>query len=344
MKWIPLLLITLAFAGCIGDARTEWAFEETQFNDVKKTGAGVRIGVLDTGIDVGHQSLDHLTDGNRDNGELLGFRDYIGGGSGVNQAYDDNGHGTHVVGIMGARGSTFGDKILYGGIDLKGASPNAHFYVAKVCGTEGCPDAAIANGLDWLRSQQVDIISLSLGGDKFFITVGDQVRNAVNDAIDDGIVVIASAGNDGPNNDDVDEPADIEGVIAVGAVEKGGDAWDGSSRGNNGGNNACTGSIFGSSVGRCDPHLKPEISAPGVEILSSWIDESYVRATGTSQAAPFVASAVALMLEGKPELRDRDDVYAVKSALVASADGQGHDPALGYGLLQVKDAIAAYSP
>lgn len=346
-RFVPILFLVIALAGCLGDARTEWAYEVTQFDEVEKQGRGIRIGILDTGIDVTHNSMDHLVDGKTDNGELQGFRDFISGVTGVENAYDDNGHGTHVVGIMAARGSSVGDRILYGGIDLKGASPEARFFVAKVCAEDGCPDAAIATGLNWMRTNNVDVISMSLGGEKFPITIGDQVRTAVNAAIDEGIVVVASAGNDGPNNEDVDEPADIEGVIAVGAIQKGEDIWRGSSRGTNSGENACRGSIFGAQIGRCDPHMKPEIVAPGVEILSAWIDGSYVKATGTSQAAPFVASAVALMLEGKPQLVNRADVYAVKQALVDSAKqvaAQDHDDAYGYGILQVKGAIAAYQP
>lgn len=343
---VPVLLLTVALAGCLGDARTEWAYEDTQFNEVTKTGKGVRVGILDTGIDVGHPSMDHLVDADKNNGELMGFKDFIGGITGVENAYDDNGHGTHVVGIMAAQGSTFGDKLLYGGIDLKGAAPNAQFYVAKVCGKEDCPDAAITQGLNWLSSQQVDVVSMSLGGEKFPITIGDQVRNAVNSLIDDGIVVVASAGNGGPDNTDVDEPADIQGVIAVGAIQQDGNVWDGSSRGNNEGQNECRGGILGNQLGRCDPHKKPEIVAPGVSILSAWIDGSYVKATGTSQAAPFVASAVALMLEGNAQLQNRADVYEVKLALASSAKQMAntdHDSAYGYGILQTKDAIAAYN-
>jgi serine protease AprX len=348
-RFVPILFLVIALSGCLGESRTEWAYEVTQFDDVIKTGAGIRIGVLDTGIDVGHNSMDHLVDGNNDNGELVGFRDFISGVTGVENAYDDNGHGTHVVGIMGARGSSVGDRILYGGIDLKGASPEARFFVAKVCAEDGCPDSAISDGISWMQANNVDVISMSLGGEKFPITIGDRVRTAVNAAIDDGIVVVASAGNDGPNNEDVDEPADIEGVIAVGAIEKGEVIWRGSSRGSNDGNNACRGSIpaFGAQIGRCEPHMKPEIVAPGVEILSAWIDGSYVKATGTSQAAPFVASAVALMLQGKPQLQDREDVYAVKQALVDSAKqvaSSEHDDAYGYGILQVNGAINAYKP
>lgn len=341
------ILLLVGLAGCLGEARTEWAYDVTQLNDINKTGKGIRIGVLDTGINVDHNSMDHLVNGDKDDGELMGFRDFIGGLSGVEHAYDDNGHGTHVVGIMAARGSSAGDRFLYGGIDLMGASPEARFFVAKVCDTDGCPDAAIANGLDWMAANNVDVVSMSLGGEKFPITIGDQVRTAVNALIDDGIVVVASAGNDGPNNQDVDEPADIEGVIAVGAIQKDETVWRGSSRGDNGGNNACRGSVFGTPIGRCNPHMKPEISAPGVEILSAWVDGSYVKATGTSQAAPFVASAVALMLQGQPQLQNRADVYEVKLALAESArlpvSGE-HDAGFGYGILQAKDAIALYQP
>ncbi len=354
---VALLMLSLAVSGCFGgESRTGWAYEITQINDANeagRTGAGIRVGVLDTGINVDHASLDHLMDGSDANGELKGFRDYMDNEFGLDFAHDDNGHGTHVVGIMAARGSSFTDKLLYGGIDLQGGSPNILLYVAKVCGVldsgdAGCEPDAINRALDWMRTQEVDIVSMSLGGERTNpLQLGDATVNAVNALINTGVVVIASAGNDGPDNQDVNQPADIDGVIAVGAIQENGKVWSKSSRGSPS-ENTCTSDLFGQSVGRCKPNQKPEIVAPGVGILSAWAGDAYVLADGTSQATPFVTSIVALMLEGEPKIGSRSGVMALKSALINSAkpvEGQQlpHDHAAGYGIVQAADAIAAYA-
>lgn len=350
---VTVLAVVLAagLSGCFGDARSEWAFDITQLDDARalgRGGAGVRVGILDTGVDVHHNSLDHLVDGNKANGELVGFQDHIRDRFGVSQAYDDVGHGTHVVGIMAARGSSFGDKLLYGGVDLMGAAPDALYYVAKVCGLEGCPVDAIAAALDWMRQVGVDVVSLSLGGDRPGpIVINDAVRDRINALIDGGTVVVASAGNSGPNNSDVDAPADILGVIAVGAIDDHGRVADISSRGANGGVNQCRSVPLGGTLGRCEPNQKPELVAPGVNVLSAWLDGTYARATGTSQAAPFVAATVALMLQGHTAPSSRADVMHLKQVLGDTARpvvGQAtpHDDAAGYGIVQAAKAIAAY--
>lgn len=348
---ITLLMVT-TMTGCLGgDARSEWAYDITQIDTLAGRGlegAGIRIGVLDTGIDPEHPSMDHLVDKDPGNGELMGFQDYIRQRFGVDAAYDDLGHGTHVVGIMAASGSSFGDKLLYGGVDLRGASPRAAYYVAKVCDADNCPAPAIADALEWMGEVDVDVVSLSLGGERSGgIVINDEIRNSINQLIDRGTVVVASAGNDGTDGDDVNAPADIQGVIAVGAIDEDGRVADISSRGDNDGFNSCRSVPISGQVGRCDPHKKPEIVAPGVNILSAWIDKGYARATGTSQAAPFVTSAVALMLEGETKPSTREQVTCIKDILRRSAmpvEGQTrpHDDAAGYGILRAAAADGMY--
>lgn len=352
------LLATVALSGCVANStNSDWAYSGTQIDAAKalgRTGAGIRIGVLDTGIDVTHPALEHLTDGDTDNGELMGFRDLIDNQHGKQFAHDDHGHGTHVIGIISAKGSPLIDKILYGGVNPIGGAPNAQLWVAKVCAKDPagdqletvCPDDAIRDALRWMSGQNLDIVTMSLGGPhRQTIIFPDATTNAVNLLIDRGVVVIASAGNDGSGADDVSSPADIPGVIAVGAIQEDGSVWSRSSRGS--GNTCSQGSIIVPSSGRCPPHQKPEVVAPGVDIWSTWKDGVYARASGTSQAAPFVASAVALLLEAEQPLRNRDDVNALKQALMDSAkpvSGQHrpHDDAAGYGLIQTMALIEAY--
>ena len=364
------LAAALLLAGCFGgQKRSEWAYDDIQVDELAKdgrTGQGVVIAVLDTGIDVDHPSLDHLVDGDPGDGELIAFRDYIEPAVGVEHARDPDGHGSHVIGIMSARGSSGSDKVLYGGIDLKGAAPQAQLVVARVCSGTSCDVIALPQAVRWAVEQGADVISLSLGGSSGLPPVVDQVVQddlelAIELAIDQGVVVVAAAGNEGRRcpedagpqpGGDVSSPANIPHVIAVGATDKAGKVWCGSSRGEDGGLNECRDLGIPllpiPDIGRCDPHRKPELVAPGVEILSAWAGGEYGWATGTSQAVPFVSASVALMLQGRGDLAGRADVVAVKQALVDSAqpiEGQAlpHDEAAGYGLLQAAAAVRAYT-
>ena len=356
-----LLLLVPTLSGCLGgEARTEWAFDATQLSslaDAGRTGKGVTVAILDTGLNVGHAAIKHLVDGNADNGELVAFQDYIGNRNGVANAYDDDGHGTHVAGIIAASGSSLTDKLEYGGINLLGGAPGVKLVVAKVCGLDRtghafCNAEAIPQAVQWAVSQHADVINLSLGGvrsgDIFSKLSPDKMTNAIEAAISKGVVVVAAAGNEGPGNTDVSAPADILEVIAVGAIQKDGAVWSNSSRGDDAGH-PCGGLLTSPFTDkRCDPDKKPEIVAPGVEILSAWTEDKYVRASGTSQATPFVTAAVALLLEGRPHLTGKSGVQHVKEVLEHSAkpvagQSQPHDRAAGYGLLQAKAAYDAYA-
>jgi serine protease AprX len=365
-----LLLMAPLLSGCLGQARTEWAFEATQLSELAKdgrTGKGVTVAILDTGIDVTHVALAHVADGDRDNGELVAFNDYIAGHNGVAKAYDDDGHGTHVAGIIAASGTSLGDQIEYGGISLLGGAPGALLVVAKVCGLDQdgkayCNADAIPRAIDWAVAQDADVVNLSLGGgasaDLFNrlctatqATQNCAIRRSIEAAVDQGVVVVAAAGNmdAGACDEDVCAPGDIREVITVGAIQQDGTVWEHSSRGDDAGHPCTsTGVLAGPfSEPRCTPNQKPELVAPGVDILSAWPEGKYVSATGTSQATPFVTATVALLLEGRPDLRSEADVLRVKKAMVDTARpvaGQRlpHDDAAGYGLLQAKAAFDAY--
>ncbi len=348
------LFVSIALAGCVGDIqRTEWAYDVTDIDGVPGTGARVRVAVLDTGINTAHPSLDHLVDGKAANGELIAFKDFMSSREGVSQAYDDDGHGSHVVGIMAARGGKSGG-LLAGGFDLHGGSPGIQLMVARVCNQESCDSTAIRRAVDWSVSNGAHVISMSLGGVSTLLPFDDDdpIRASINNALDQGIVVVAAAGNGGPGaaegerRSDVSFPADVPDVIAVGAISRDGSVASISSRGDN--------SCLIGQIGRCrDPDRKPELVAPGVGILSAWTGSDYVEATGTSQATPFVTSVVALLLEprvgsdGKSPLRDRGDVETLKRVLVDTAkpvagQSQPHDDAAGYGIVQAGAAFRAY--
>lgn len=357
-------IVATFLAGCLGSIdRTEWAYDDAGIDALAaagKDGAGVTIAILDTGINVRHPSLDHLVDRDPGNGQLVAFKDFLGNAEGVREAFDDNGHGSHVAGIIAARDSSSG---LTEGADLKGAAPRAQLVVGRVC-AELCDARLLPEAVSWAVAEGADIISLSLGG-HFSIQDTRQrltLEQAVNDALDAGVVIVAAAGNQGLSAPDVESPASIAGVIAVGSIGKGGQVSDFSSRGSPM-NNTCRQSPVPLPVpiplppglpnplpvtlSRCDPDMKPEVVAPGEEIISAWAGKDYYKASGTSQATPFVTATVALMLQGHSDLTSRAQVEAVKLALVESTqpvEGQAlpHDDGAGYGRLDAKAALAAY--
>lgn len=365
MRAIPLLVLALLAApllsGCLGAMpRSEWAYDTAGIDALAatgRTGSGVTIALLDTGINTAHPALDHLVDDDRSNGQLVAFRDFLGNAVGVREAFDDAGHGSHVAGILAARGTGGGDGLLAPGIELKGAAPDALYVVGRVC-ADLCDATVLPQAIDWAVAQGADVISMSLGG-QFNLTDSAariQVEAAVDRALDAGVVVVASAGNQGEQATDVESPADIPGVIAVGSIGRDGRVSEFSSRGSPE-NNVCRPvppipplpipRLVPVVVSRCAPDQKPEIVAPGEDILSAWAGDAYYRASGTSQATPFVTAAVALLLQGRPDLDSRDDVTAVKQALVASAqpiEGQAlpHDDAAGYGALDAAAFLQAY--
>ncbi len=350
------LTATLLASGCLQGLGftddSEWAYDAANLRDVAATGRGVRVAILDTGIDPSHPSLQHLIDGDTTNGELAGFVDFLTDIRGPENAFDDNGHGTHVASIITSRPMSDTQMVRYGAVRLDGAANDVTLYVARVCGQEECDGRAILDAIDWAIRERVQVMSLSLGGADALLDLSDDaLRAAVQRAIDRGIVVVAAAGNGGPGapederRSDVSVPADVPGVIAVAAVDQQLAPAGFSSRGSNG--ECRTIPLVGSPTGRCDPNRKPEISAPGVDILGAWIDRGFARASGTSQATPFVSAAVALMLEGRAPLQNADGVARVKSILIETAaslpDAQGnHSDATGYGLLDAAAAAAAY--
>ena len=241
---------------------------------------------------------------------------------------------------------------------LRGIAPNVDLHIAKAIEKTGSgTDTDIAAAVDWCVERGVDIISLSLGGgqgiDLIFIET-DELEAAVNRAIDQGIFVVAAAGNDGGSDDDGDvaSPGSENDVICVGAIDTDGSIWGNSSVGSNGA------SFFNPirPLGRQDPDKKPELVAPGekLAILNAQIDGTdvlYAWGSGTSGATVWVSGAIAHLLEHRPDLGHngssggtRDTVDNVKEWIqnsVVPKDGQAeHDDYYGYGRLKVDALIA----
>ena len=296
-------------------------------------GEGVVICVVDSGIDLSHPDLSDLV--------LKGWLDSV---NGLDEPYDDEGHGTAMSGIIVADGG------------LKGVSRGVELLVAKAIDDEGQGESnSVANSVDWCVQQGADIISLSLGGGQsigsgFFTT--DELGQSVDEALDSGVFVIASAGNDGEDDDgDVGSPGSIEDVICVGGVTRTGDIWSGSSEGDN------DGRLWPNPIlPRNNPDKKPEMVAPGHEVpvlMASGVGNSgwWGWSSGTSAATAWVSGSLALLLQEDSSLQrenssGRESIEAVKEAITQYSqmmDGQdSHDDHYGYGHLRIDHLVSHF--
>jgi serine protease AprX len=295
-------------------------------------GGGVVVCVVDSGVDLDHPDLRGV--------ELRGWRDSI---NGIEEPYDDEGHGTAMTGII----------VSDGGLD--GVAKGVELLVAKAINDEGQgTDGTVSDSVDWCVQQGADIISLSLGGSQsfgsdFFTT--DELEQSVDDALDSGVFVVSSAGNDGEDDDgDVGSPGSVEGVICVGGITRSGSIWSGSSEGDN------DGRLWPNPIlPRSDPDKKPEIVAPGHEVpvlMASGVSNSewWGWSSGTSAATAWVSGSLALLLQENPELQrenstGRQAIEGVKGAIAQSSqkkEGQeSHDDHYGYGHLRI-DLLISY--
>lgn len=213
------------------------------------TGSGVRVAVLDTGIDRDHPDL-------VDN--LAGCQNFI---RPTRTCEDDNGHGTHVAGIIAASDN---------GIGVVGVAPKAKIYSLKVLNNRGSGYLSdIIEGLNWAIDNQMQVVSMSLGSSSYSQTF----EEAINKVHAAGIIQVVSAGNSGPGSNTVTYPARFPVTIAVAATDINNQVPSWSSRG-----------------------TQVDIAAPGVDINSTYLNGKYKLMSGTSMAAPHVTGVVALRL------------------------------------------------
>ena len=308
---------------------TEWAFESTGIRELQDSGldgSGVHVCMVDTGIDAEHTDFENLS--------LVGFRDFYEGQHDNIRDVGDDWHGTMMAGLLVADGK------------FRGSAPGVDLSVALALGPSGTSgnEDFVAQAVRWCRiTQEADIISLSLGSDPGSgMAVQSETAQAVEEALESGIFVVAAAGNrdSGDMISDVSVPANIEGVIAVGTITRNGATWS----------QTATGSAIDpyTQENRSYPSQKPEVIAPGVLLLStsgSSSEPSYAYSTGTSDSTVLVTGALALILQLHGEdLRGEDgeigaeEMDLVKRTLPSSCDksvteGAPHDSKGGYGSL-----------
>ncbi len=248
------------------------------------TGKNVTIVVMDTGI------APHVDFGKR----ILAFHDFYYGRIGL---YDDNGHGTHVSGIMAGDGTMSRDtdgNPIYGGI-----APEANLIMLKVLDHKGNGNTAkVLEGIDWIVKKKevynIRLLNISVG---MLPSAGEREQKELLEAVDDiwkrGIMVVAAAGNNGPKDNTVTIPGISRKILTVGSCDDG--KADSAAKGLKSGY---------SSMGPTECCIvKPEILAPGTNITSCDRDGKGYRAkSGTSMAAPVVTGALALAFQKYPHL------------------------------------------
>ncbi|MET8204312.1 S8 family peptidase [Micromonospora taraxaci] len=264
-------------------------------------GTGVTVGVLDTGIDADHPDFaGHLTE----------VRDFTGG----NDPSDAVGHGTHVASTIVGSGAASGGR-------YRGVAPGAKLLVGKVCATTECQDSDIITGMQWL-APQARVVNLSVGGTD---APGlDPLETAVQELSHrHGTLFVVAAGNEGKPKS-ISSPASADDALAVAAVDADDQRAYFSSRGPRVGDN----------------HIKPEISAPGVDIVAAAPGGDYATMSGTSMATPHVAGTAAILAGQHPDWTGPQ----LKAALMDSAKPTGEDTIYEQGAGRVDIARAVAQP
>ncbi|AGB30049.1 peptidase S8/S53 subtilisin kexin sedolisin [Natrinema pellirubrum DSM 15624] len=242
------------------DQRPSWGVERIGADGVDPNGAGVDVGILDTGIQSGHCSL-----------SVAGGRNFTGDGP-PGDYEDRHGHGTHVAGIVGALDNDRG---------VVGVAPDVNLHAVKVLNDDGAGRySQLVAGIDWCLSNDVELISMSLGGK----AENTSLARAIDEAHSAGHLLLCAAGNEGNDGPDscgaetMTFPATHENVIAVTAMDED--------------DRLASYSSVGSAV---------DLLAPGTNVNSTTVDNRYAQASGTSMACPFVTGVAALVWETREE-------------------------------------------
>lgn len=282
------------------DLPNDYFYSEYQWNlpmieteagwDLTRGSKKVTIAVVDTGVDLDHRDL---------KGRLVKGYNVLEDNS---RPDDDNGHGTHVAGIIasktnnreGVAGITWYNKIM----PIKAMAGD---------GTGSSFD--IAKGIIWAADHGADVINMSLGN----YQPSTALNEAIKYAYDKNVVLIAATGND--NTDQPSYPAAFKEVLSVAAVSPDG--------------TRAPFSNYGDYV---------DVAAPGVNIASTYPDQQYAALSGTSMATPHVAALAGLIKSIDPDLTNKEVVKIIKKSSVDLGD-KGSDRYFGSGMIDIVNAL-----
>lgn len=268
----------------------QWGFEPTPGIETEPAwdttlgSTDIVVAVIDTGLEKTHEDI-----GNYEQG-----RDFV---EDDDEPQDENGHGTHVAGTVGA--------LTDNGVGVAGTAQTTILPVRVLdeSGSGSLSDAA--EGLVWATDNGADVASMSFGCSiNLFCELSQPMEDALDYAVSNGVVNVCAAGNNGPLLDSVTYPASDPDCMAVSAVAEDGDIAFYSSRGS-----------------------EVEIAAPGDDILSTCLGDDYCEKSGTSMAAPHVSGTAALAAAqhgiGGEQLRQHLRDTAVDTSLSSTEEGAG---------------------
>ena len=287
------------------------------------TGKNITVAVIDTGIFGNHSAF--TNDGNSVwSDRIIKYYDLITNSSDIPQ--DNNGHGTWVASILGGNCSEY-----------QGVAPGVNLVILRIFDRSGETNVSIfENAINWVLQNKdiydIRIVSMSFGAKPEADTLSqiNYLQQIVRKLVDNGILVVAAAGNDGdPSPSDgmgtINSPASDKKVIAVGGVDYDGEMYQLSSKGPS-----------------FEFTTKPDVCAPAVSIYGADTDfpDDYTYGSGTSGAAPFVSGLAALMLEKKETLTPLElknilslTSYKTKNPRLVQDNTQGWGVIQGYAAL-----------
>ncbi|MDJ1133139.1 S8 family serine peptidase [Streptomyces iconiensis] len=272
------------------------------------TGKDVKVAVLDSGVDATHPDLAE---------RMAGSKSFIAG----EDIADRNGHGTHVLSTVGGSGTASDGK-------EKGVAPDARLYAGKVLNDQGSgTESEVIAGMEWAsRDIGAKVVSMSLGSREASDGT-DPMAVAVDQlSAETGALFVIAAGNTGAPSS-IGSPGAADAALTIGAVDAGDKAAPFTSQGPRISDNA----------------LKPDLSAPGVDILAarSQLTEGsgyYQEMSGTSMATPHVAGVAALLAQRHTDWNGEQ----LKTALMSTSQRLGDSPyTLGAGRLDAASAVSA---
>lgn len=279
-----------------------WGLHATGVLNSHLTGAGIKVAILDTGLDFSHPDF---------HGRAIQQRSFIANET----AQDDNGHGTHCT------GTACGPVTSAGGIRY-GIASEAEIFIGKVLSNSGAGSTtSVIAGIEWAIEEACHVVSLSLGsGASIGMPLSKAYARVSEIAAEREVLLVAAAGNDSDRpayRSPLNAPARNPGFLSVAALDR-------------------YLKVASFSCAALDPNVNQlDLSAPGVAVLSSYPVKfgGFRHLSGTSMAAPHVAGIAALLAEGDSQLRGRD----LRNALISMAKalaGQ-HISDVGAGLVQI---------
>lgn len=285
-----------------------WSVDKINTTAVWKrgiTGKGIIVAVLDSGVDPTHPDLAHLP--NSKDPKIIRWIDFVNGRS---SPYDDRGHGTHVCGTISGIGAN--------GYQT-GVAPGTKLIVAKTFSYGFGNVSRVLLAFDWAVDNHARIISFSNGR-----VHSDAFTIAINNVVSAGVIPVIAAGNKGPDFNTTICPGDEINSLTIGATNSSDVIANFSSRG--------PVTLYGKK------YIKPDISAPGVDVISTIPGGLYAFKDGTSMSTPHVSGVIALMLEKNPSLKPAQIKQILESTAVDLGQ-PGKDNVYGAGRIDAYKAV-----